>query len=69
MLVYDVSLLTCCIYSKLKFGTARKTKQKGAPAQGKSIPGYVPAQPIAQNYIERAMKISRAIYWNTVHQV
>jgi len=61
----------CSPVVTLIYGTARKnkTKQKGAPAQGHSITGNVPAHPISQSYNERAMEMTRAIYWNTVHQV
>jgi len=45
--------------------------QKGITCSGTGqlIPGNVPAHPIGQSYNERAMEMSRAVYWNTVHQV
>lgn len=53
--------------SEIRHGKEKQnnTKQKGAPAQGQSIPGNVPAHPIGQSYNERAMEMSR----NTVHKV
>lgn len=67
-------LFMMCLWSPVVFTPNSKiqqgkTKQKGAPAQGQSIPGNVPAHPIGQSYNERAMEMSRAIYWNTVQQV